>query len=304
MLFVSMSLESLSERQWYFRIRLICLNVRSLLTAAIYKKQLRLSNAAKLIHSGGEIMNYVTVDAYRIGEFPFWFHQTWTTSLHLCIVLEPIRSIPDIIGVVIQAKVAFARAVKFLEAPELQSANMGEIVCAAPYHRLLASSKEFQDLVNAHKKTAGSERLAEIASPKRHATPSKELEASKGDQLIKQEEREVSSDLIIVDLDVPFSLIFAVVVTINAFASFGVLAVVTWQVLFVFTTVIYMAIHLQSYYFSTAKELMRINGTTKSLVTNHLAESIAGALTIRAFKEEERFHAKNDSNRLLIYEIS
>ena len=38
---------------------------------------------------------------------------------------------------------------------------------------------------------------------------------------------------------------------------------------------------------------MRINGTTKSLVANHLAESIAGAMTIRAFKEEERFHAKN-----------
>jgi len=32
-------------------------------------------------------MNYVTVDAYRIGEFPFWFHQTWTTSLQLCIAL-------------------------------------------------------------------------------------------------------------------------------------------------------------------------------------------------------------------------
>lgn len=34
---------------------------------------------------------------------------------------------------------------------------------------------------------------------------------------------------------------------------------------------------------------MRINGTTKSLVTNHLAESIVGAVTIRAFEEEERF---------------
>lgn len=32
-------------------------------------------------------MNYVTVDAYRIGEFPFWFHQTWTTSLQLCFSL-------------------------------------------------------------------------------------------------------------------------------------------------------------------------------------------------------------------------
>ena len=86
-LFVSKNLESLSQRQWYFRSRLIGLKVRSLLTAVIYKKRLRLSNAAKMIHSSGEITNYVTVDVYRIGEFPYWFHQTWTTSLQLCIVL-------------------------------------------------------------------------------------------------------------------------------------------------------------------------------------------------------------------------
>lgn len=86
-LFFSKNLESLSQRQWHFRSRLIGIKVRSLLSAAIYKKQLRLSNSARLVHSGGEIMNYVTVDAYRIGEFPFWFHQTWTTSLQLCIAL-------------------------------------------------------------------------------------------------------------------------------------------------------------------------------------------------------------------------
>lgn len=38
---------------------------------------------------------------------------------------------------------------------------------------------------------------------------------------------------------------------------------------------------------------MRLNGTTKSFVANHLAESVAGAMTIRAFEEEERFFAKN-----------
>jgi ATP-binding cassette subfamily C (CFTR/MRP) protein 2 len=80
-------IESLSQRQWYVRSRLVGMKVRSLLTVAIYKKILRLSNSARLIHSSGEIMNYMIVDAYRIGEFPFWFHQTWTTSLQLCIVL-------------------------------------------------------------------------------------------------------------------------------------------------------------------------------------------------------------------------
>ncbi|XP_021839998.2 ABC transporter C family member 10 [Spinacia oleracea] len=765
-LFVAKTVESLSQRQWYFRSRLIGLKVRSLLSAAIYRKQLRLSNAARMSHSAGEIMNYVTVDAYRIGEFPFWAHQTWTTSLQLCIALlilvhsvgiatfaalaviiltvvcntplaklqhkfqsklmvaqdarlkacsealvnmkvlklyaweahfknvieelrkvevkwlsgvqlrksyngflfwsspvlvsaatfgacyflnlplhasnvftfvatlrlvqEPIRSIPDVISVVIQARVAFTRIVEFLQEPELQtkrinnksrmsnldcaikmsSANLswemssskptlrninldvqpgekvaicgevgsgkstllaailgevpyiegivevygkiayvsqtawiqtgtirdnilfgsamdelryqetlrrcslvkdlellpfgdmteigergvnlsggqkqriqlaralyqdadiyllddpfsavdahtatnlfneyilealsaktvllvthqvdflpafnccllmsdGEILQSGSYDELLASSQEFLDLVNAHKETAGTERLSEVGASGTHTNSAKEIkrtnveklhDPSKGDQLIKREERDVgdtglkpyllylnqnkgflylsiaifchltfvtgqilqntwmassvdnpnvstlklivvyliigacstffllfrslavvalgmraskslfsqllsslfrapmsfydstplgrilsrvSSDLSIVDLDVPFSLLFSIGATTNAYANLGVLAVITWQVLFVSIPVIYLAIRLQRYYFATAKELMRINGTTKSFVANHLAESIAGAITIRAFEEEERFFAKN-----------
>ncbi|XP_044437368.1 ABC transporter C family member 10-like [Aegilops tauschii subsp. strangulata] len=87
LMFVCKCCESLSQRQWYFRTRRLGLQVRSLLSAAIYKKQQKLSNAAKMKHSSGEIMNYVTVDAYRIGEFPYWFHQSWATSVQLCIAL-------------------------------------------------------------------------------------------------------------------------------------------------------------------------------------------------------------------------
>ncbi|CAN6208605.1 unnamed protein product [Urochloa humidicola] len=86
-MFVCKCCESLSQRQWYFRTRKLGLQVRSFLSAAIYKKQQKLSNSAKTKHSSGEIMNYVTVDAYRIGEFPYWFHQTWSTSVQLCIAL-------------------------------------------------------------------------------------------------------------------------------------------------------------------------------------------------------------------------
>ncbi|KAI7978902.1 ABC transporter C family member 10 [Camellia lanceoleosa] len=722
LLFFSKSIESLAQRQWYFRSRLIGLKVRSLLTAAIYKKQLRLSNASKMKHSAGEIMNYVSTDAYRIGEFPFWFHQTWTTSLQLCLALiilfrtvglatiaslvviiltvlcnaplaklqhkfqsklmvaqddrlkstsealvnmkvlklyaweshfknvienlrkveykwlsavqmlkaynsflfwtspvlvstatfgacyflgvplhasnvftfvatlrlvqDPVRCIPDVFGVVIQAKVGresvkatlrninlevragekvaicgevgsgkstllaailgevpniqgtihvygtiayvsqsawiqtgtiqenilfglgldneryqetlekcslvkdldllpygdlteigergvnlsggqkqriqLARAlyqdadiyllddpfsavdahtcsslfneyvmvalstktvllvthqVDFL--PAFDSVLLmldGEILHAAPYHQLLASSREFQGLVNAHTETAGTERLEEVSSSQKRETSTKEIrqthtdEKSKGDQLIKQEEREVggiglkpymqylnqhkgylffsaaaicylafvigsilqnswmaanvenpnvttlqlivvylvigftstpillfrslsivalgmqsskslfsqllnslfrapisfydstplgrilsraSADLSIVDLDVPFSFIYSVGDTINTYVNLAVLAVVTWQVLFISIPMIYLAILLQRYYFSAAKELMRINGTTKSFVANHLAESIAGLMTIRAFGEEDRFFVKN-----------
>ncbi|XP_059662248.1 ABC transporter C family member 10-like [Cornus florida] len=86
-LFFAKCLESLSDRQWNFRTRLIGLQLRSLLSAAIYQKQLRLSNAARENHSPGQIMNYVTLDAYKIGEFPYWFHQIWATSLQICLAL-------------------------------------------------------------------------------------------------------------------------------------------------------------------------------------------------------------------------
>ncbi|PON50071.1 ATP-binding cassette containing protein [Parasponia andersonii] len=295
----------------------------------------------------------------------------------------------------------------------------GKILQPATYRQLLSTSQEFQDLVNAHKETAGSERLARISPIEKHKSSGKaikmsyrkrQFQASRGDQLIKQEEREigdtgfkpyrqylnqnkgylyfslvvlfhlifvigqilqntwmaanvdnpqvstlklimvyllvgiasivaflfrspmqvllgiessnsifskllnslfrspmsfydstplgrilsrVSSDLSIVDLDVPFSLLIAIGASLNVVANLGVLAVITWQVLFVSLPVVYLSFRLQRYYFSSAKELMRINGTTKSLLANHLAESVAGAITIRAFDKEEQFFTKN-----------
>lgn len=76
----------------------------------------------------------------------------------------------------------------------------GEILHAAPYSQLLASSQEFQDLIHAHKETAGSERLSEVTASQRGEVSSREIcktyaekkvKTSGVDQLIKKEEREV-----------------------------------------------------------------------------------------------------------------
>ncbi|KAI3876739.1 hypothetical protein MKX03_019508 [Papaver bracteatum] len=300
----------------------------------------------------------------------------------------------------------------------------GEIQHASPYHTLLASSSVFYDLVNAHKDTAGNERLTKVDTPQRNAISGsakvtgkiyrevrdKEIQESTGQQLIKKEEKEtgntgwkpylqylsqkkgffylslaalpqlfffagqvlqnywmasnlqnshvsklrlvlvyfaigcisiffllvrnvstvalnmqsskslftqllnslfhapisfyestplgrllsrVSSDLSIVDLDIAFNLIFAIVVTTNTYITLGVLAVITWQVIIVCIPMVFSVIYLQGYYSASAKEFMRINGTTKSMVANHLGESISGAMTIRAFRNEERFFLRN-----------
>lgn len=158
-LFLAKFLESLSQRQWYFGSRRVGLKVRSALIAAIYQKDLRLSNTGRFRyhtrfslpislqvtpvslmylllgllasmhlkkeavgigdkgvpsifwlassspylfsdivllyhivtgrqrHAAGEVVNYMSVDAYRIGEFLYWIHFCWTTVLQICIAL-------------------------------------------------------------------------------------------------------------------------------------------------------------------------------------------------------------------------
>ncbi|RCV32954.1 hypothetical protein SETIT_7G044400v2 [Setaria italica] len=102
----------------------------------------------------------------------------------------------------------------------------------------------------------------------------------------------VSSDLSIIDLDVPFTFMFSISASLNAYSNLGVLAVVTWKILFIVVPMIVLATRLQRYYLASAKELMRISGTTKSTLAKHLGEAISGATTIRAFKEEDCFLAK------------
>lgn len=75
----------------------------------------------------------------------------------------------------------------------------GIISKAAPFNDLLATSSDFQDLVHAHKETAGTERLAAVGPSSKPTPPSKEIKnintekqykTSKGAQLIQLEERE------------------------------------------------------------------------------------------------------------------
>ncbi|TQD86874.1 hypothetical protein C1H46_027575 [Malus baccata] len=79
--------------------------------------------------------------------------------------------------------------------------NSGQILIAAPYEELLASSPEFQDRINVHDDTARFETQVEVeqASTGKHKLATEEIEKvntklplkeSSGDQLIKQEERE------------------------------------------------------------------------------------------------------------------
>ncbi|KAK4843574.1 hypothetical protein QYF36_010111 [Acer negundo] len=292
----------------------------------------------------------------------------------------------------------------------------GKILDASIYDKLLDSTPEFQDLVNANKNTAGSKRHFEFASSTSlegeitETNVGKQLKTPSGDQLIKKEEREtgdtglkpylqylshnksflyfflqfvlhmlfviaqmiqsywfaaeiqnslvsrvklftiysvigcvlpvllllrsfsivvlgkltsesifstllislfrapmsfhdstplgrilsrVSSDMSIVDTELAFHLSQAVGSDLNAYSCLLLLGILAWPVLIIIIPMIYFSILLQRYYFASAKELMRMNGTTKSSIASHLAESIVGATTIRAFGQEDGFFSKH-----------
>lgn len=56
---------------------------------------------------------------------------------------------------------------------------------------------------------------------------------------------QVSSDLNTVDLDVAFKLAVSLGSTLNAYTSLGILAILTWPVLFLIIPMVYLCIALQ-----------------------------------------------------------
>ncbi|KAH1052000.1 hypothetical protein AAZX31_08G188800 [Glycine max] len=80
---ISKVVESLCQRHFGFGSRRSGMKIRSALMVAVYQKLLKLSSSARRRHSTGEVVNYIAVDAYRLGEFPWWFHITWTSAVQL-----------------------------------------------------------------------------------------------------------------------------------------------------------------------------------------------------------------------------
>ncbi|KAF0901840.1 hypothetical protein E2562_006467 [Oryza meyeriana var. granulata] len=102
-----------------------------------------------------------------------------------------------------------------------------------------------------------------------------------------------SSDLSILDFDIPYSVAYVVVGASEVITTILVTGAVTWQVLIVAIPVTIVVAYVQRHYVATARELSRINGTTKAPVMNYAAESILGVVTIRAFAATDRFINNN-----------
>jgi ATP-binding cassette subfamily C (CFTR/MRP) protein 2 len=67
-----------------------------------------------------------TFGACYFFKVPLHANNLFTFVATIRLLQDPISTIPDVIGVIIQANIAFARIVRFLDAPELQNANFSK----------------------------------------------------------------------------------------------------------------------------------------------------------------------------------
>ncbi|XP_068667437.1 putative ABC transporter C family member 15 [Aristolochia californica] len=82
--FVSKTVESLSQRQWYFGAHQLGIRVRAALIVAIYTKSLSTRYGSM---SSGKIINLLNVDVERIGDFLWYIHGIWLLPVQVSLAL-------------------------------------------------------------------------------------------------------------------------------------------------------------------------------------------------------------------------
>ncbi|EFJ08247.1 hypothetical protein SELMODRAFT_132012 [Selaginella moellendorffii] len=143
-LFLAKMVESISQRHWYFASRRVGMRARAALIGAIYEKELKLSNLGRQSHAAGEIVNYMAVDAYRVGEFPYWFHMAWTVPLQIFIAMGIIYFS---VGLATFAGLAVIFLTMFLNGPVVRIQQKCQaMLMAAQDERLRATSEALRNM--------------------------------------------------------------------------------------------------------------------------------------------------------------
>ncbi|KAI3911545.1 hypothetical protein MKW92_052414 [Papaver armeniacum] len=102
-----------------------------------------------------------------------------------------------------------------------------------------------------------------------------------------------STDQSVLDLELPTKVGSCAFSIIQILGTIAVMSQVAWQVFVIFIPVMGICIWYQQYYTPTARELARLSGIQKAPYLHHFAESLAGAATIRAYDQEDRFMQTN-----------
>ncbi|XP_014219235.1 multidrug resistance-associated protein 1 isoform X2 [Copidosoma floridanum] len=87
LLFFTAIIQTLVLAQYFHRMLLVGLRMRTALIAAIYRKALRMSNSARKESTVGEIVNLMSVDAQRFMDVTTYINMIWSAPLQIILAL-------------------------------------------------------------------------------------------------------------------------------------------------------------------------------------------------------------------------
>ncbi|GAB1859186.1 Multidrug resistance-associated protein 1 isoform X7 [Camponotus japonicus] len=87
LLLLTAMLQTLILSQYFHRMFLVGLRIRTALIAAIYRKALRMSNASRKESTLGEIVNLMSVDAQRFMDLTAYINMIWSAPLQIALAL-------------------------------------------------------------------------------------------------------------------------------------------------------------------------------------------------------------------------
>ncbi|XP_073385743.1 ABC transporter C family member 5 isoform X2 [Physcomitrium patens] len=102
-----------------------------------------------------------------------------------------------------------------------------------------------------------------------------------------------SSDQSELDWEVYHKFNGFMVTTVSLVGTLIVMSQVGLEILLLFAPVFVACISMQRYYMASARELQRVKSIQHAPIIHHYGESIAGAVTIRGFRQEKRFMTSN-----------
>ncbi|XP_050432447.1 multidrug resistance-associated protein 1 isoform X1 [Adelges cooleyi] len=87
LMMLTATLQTLILSQYFHRMYLVGMRVRTALTSAIYRKSLRISNKARKTFTVGEIVNLMAVDAHRFVDLTTYLNMIWSAPFQIALAI-------------------------------------------------------------------------------------------------------------------------------------------------------------------------------------------------------------------------
>ncbi|XP_060803850.1 multidrug resistance-associated protein 1 isoform X3 [Amyelois transitella] len=154
------SVQTLLLAHYFTRMYLVGMRIRTALTSAIYRKSLRMSNAARKESTVGEIVNLMSVDAHRFLDLTAYLNMIWSAPLQIALALYFLWGIlgPSVLAglavmiILIPVNGLIANRVKTLQIKQMKYKDervklMNEVLNGIKVLKMYAWEPSFEDQV-------------------------------------------------------------------------------------------------------------------------------------------------------------